>query len=97
MSTFTLDIRGQLNNMRLSDTKALWPLFEAVVNSIHSIEDSANAEKGKISIYAQREEYVQGPLNPKVVWEDLSHLKLQTTELVLTQIIIIHSILHIRH
>ena len=65
MSTFTLDIRGQLNNMRLSDTKALWPLFEAVVNSIHSIEDSANAEKGKISIYAQREEYVQGALEPK--------------------------------
>ena len=34
MSAFTLDIKGQLNNMRLSDAKALWPLFEAVVNSI---------------------------------------------------------------
>lgn len=27
MSAFTLDIKGQLNNMRLSESKSLWPLL----------------------------------------------------------------------
>lgn len=44
MSSFTLDIKGQLNSMRLSESKALWPLYEAVVNSIQAIEDSDNKE-----------------------------------------------------
>ncbi len=56
MSAFTLDIKGQLNNMRLSTSKVLWPLFEAIVNSIHSIEDSANNKEGAITITAIRED-----------------------------------------
>lgn len=56
MSGFTLDIKGQLNNMRLGESKALWPLFEAVVNSIHSIEDSPQKNCGEITIFAQRDE-----------------------------------------
>lgn len=63
MGTFTLDIRGQLNSMKLSETRALWPLFEAVVNSIQSIEDSANKGHGKITIFACREEQVQTDLS----------------------------------
>ena len=55
MSAFVLDIRGQLNNIRLAESKALWPLFEAVVNSIQAIEDSPNRNNGKIYISAQRE------------------------------------------
>ena len=55
MAAFTLDIKGQLNNMRLSESKALWPLFEAVVNAIQAIEDSPNSKNGKITIFAQRE------------------------------------------
>lgn len=55
MAAFTLDIKGQLNNMRLSESKALWPLFEAVVNAIQAIEDSSNRKNGKITIFAQRE------------------------------------------
>ena len=51
MSAFMLNIRGQLNSMHLADTKALWPLFEAVVNSIQSIEDSPNRNCGKITIF----------------------------------------------
>lgn len=34
-------LRGRLRNTRLPDTKALLPLFEAIVNSIHAIEDAA--------------------------------------------------------
>lgn len=55
MSSFVLDIRGQLNNIRLAESKALWPLFEAVVNSIQAIEDSPNKNNGRIHISAQRE------------------------------------------
>lgn len=55
MSQFNFDIQGQLNSMQLASSKALWPLFEAVVNSIQSIEDSPNHGKGKISIFAHRE------------------------------------------
>ena len=59
MSAFTLDITGQLNNMRLSESKSLWPLFEAIVNAIQAIEDSDNANKGQISIFAKREDLPQ--------------------------------------
>lgn len=48
--------------MRLSESKALWPLYEAVVNSIQAIEDSENKEKGKITIQIIREESGQNSL-----------------------------------
>lgn len=63
MSAFTLDIHGQLNNIRLAESKALWPLFEAVVNSIQAIEDSPNRENGKIYISAIRELIYQESLD----------------------------------
>ena len=62
MGAFTLDIRGQLNNIRLAESKALWPLFEAVVNSIQAIEDSPNRDNGEIHISAIRETSYQGHL-----------------------------------
>lgn len=64
-----LDIKGQLNSMRLAESKALWPLFEAVVNSIQSIEDSPNKECGRITIYAQREPNIQEKFETKEVLE----------------------------
>ena len=63
MSAFTLDIRGQLNNMRLAESKALWPLFEAVVNSIQAIEDSPNSNQGKVYISAVRDSVYQGTVD----------------------------------
>lgn len=36
---FTMNLKGQVNQMRLPKTKALWPLFETIVNSIQSLED----------------------------------------------------------
>lgn len=59
MGSFVLDIKGQLNNIRLNNNKVLWPLFEAVVNSIHAIDDSPNCDKGKIIISALREKTEQ--------------------------------------
>ena len=55
MSNFTFDIKGQLRSMNLADSRALWPLFEAVVNAIQAIEDSPNRETGKISIFVHRD------------------------------------------
>ena len=50
-----VDILGRINNVNLSYSKALLPLFEAVVNSIHAIED-ANIPDGKINIYVERDD-----------------------------------------
>jgi len=56
---FLFDIKGQLNTMHLAESKALWPLFEAVVNSIHSIEDSPQRDCGEINIHAYRKQSAQ--------------------------------------
>ncbi|MDO4981965.1 MAG: hypothetical protein Q4E35_00215 [Eubacteriales bacterium] len=61
------DLKGHLNSINLTVSKALWPLFEAVVNSIQSIEDSPNKSRGKITIQAEREPYVQNKLAQKEV------------------------------
>ena len=34
---FTMNLKGQVNQMRLPKSKALWPLFETIVNSIQSL------------------------------------------------------------
>ena len=36
----TVNIAGQVRQIRLSTAKALWPLFETVINSIQSLEDT---------------------------------------------------------
>lgn len=48
-----IDLVGRLRNIQLPLTKVLLPLFEAVVNSIHSIED-AKVRDGKIDIIIER-------------------------------------------
>lgn len=54
-----LDLAGQLNSINLAESKALWPLFEAIVNSIQAIEDSPNKDCGRITIMAEREPSMQ--------------------------------------
>lgn len=54
-----LDLTGQLNSINLAESKALWPLFEAIVNSIQAIEDSPNKDCGRITIMAEREPSMQ--------------------------------------
>lgn len=51
---FTIDLRGRINNTFLPEYKSLWPLFEAVVNSIQSLEDTNTADK-VIEVFAERE------------------------------------------
>lgn len=49
--------------MKLPEYKALWPLFETIVNSIQSIEESSNAQNGQIKILANRLEERQIDIN----------------------------------
>ena len=54
----TVNVAGQVGQIKLSPTKALWPLFETVINSIHSLEDSNVKEKKNI-IDALLQKHVQ--------------------------------------
>lgn len=49
----TVNVAGQVRQIKLPTTKALWPLFETVVNLIQSLEDS-NTDKKQITIEAVR-------------------------------------------
>lgn len=59
-----VNIAGQVRQIRLSSAKALWPLFETVINSIQSLEDS-NVPDKKIIIDALRSEHVQLKIDSK--------------------------------
>lgn len=61
-----IDIRGQLNSMSLPASKALWPLFETVVNAIQAIEESPNRKNGKIDIFVEREKQVQFNMDEEI-------------------------------
>jgi hypothetical protein len=58
MANFMVDIRGRVNNTPLPNSKYLWALFESVINSIQSIEESSTPDS-YIEIYAQRQNYEQ--------------------------------------
>lgn len=55
------NLRGRVRNTPLPKAHGLMPVFEAVVNSIHAIEDSENSSCGKIFLQIDRE--TQGSLN----------------------------------
>jgi len=54
----TVNVAGQVGQIRLGQQKALWPIFETVVNSIQSLEDT-DCEDKKIVIEALRDPYSQ--------------------------------------
>jgi hypothetical protein len=49
------DLVGRVKSTKLAQSNPLLPLFEAIVNSIHSIEDAKLKSKGKISIKIERD------------------------------------------
>lgn len=57
------NLKGRLNNTSLPQTSALLPLFEAVVNSIHGIEEAGlTSGQGRITVKIDREQ-VSEPLD----------------------------------
>ena len=58
--------------MRLPKSKALWPLFETIVNSIQSIEEVKKCTESRITIKAIRPEYAQMTTDGE---EELTHFE----------------------
>lgn len=54
MGVFGANVKGQVSSIQLHKNKALWPLFETIVNSIQSIEDSENSSSGNVKIIVER-------------------------------------------
>ncbi|MBT0718614.1 ATP-binding protein [Rosenbergiella epipactidis] len=48
------NLKGRLRNTSLPKSHGLMPIFEAVVNSIHSIEEKGNSDNGKIILRINR-------------------------------------------
>lgn len=42
------NLKGRLRNTSLPKSHGLMPVFEAVVNSIHSIEEKGNSDTGMV-------------------------------------------------
>lgn len=66
MAQFTIDLRGRINNTFLPEYKSLWPLFEAVVNSIQSLEDTVSNEDKVIEVLAERQETTKYDMDGKM-------------------------------
>ena len=49
------NLRGRLRNTSLPKSHGLMPVFEAVVNSLHSIEEKGNISNGNITLTIKRE------------------------------------------
>lgn len=58
----TVNVAGQVGQIRLAQNKALWPLFETVINSIQSLEDTKSKQK-TITIEALRDPNIQMHMN----------------------------------
>ena len=50
---FTMNLKGQVNQMNLPKSKALWPLFETIVNSIQSLEET-ECDRPTVTVLALR-------------------------------------------
>ncbi|MFC0119170.1 ATP-binding protein [Pseudoalteromonas xiamenensis] len=48
------NLKGRLRNTSLPKSHGLMPVFEAVVNSIHSIEENGNSDNGKVVLRINR-------------------------------------------
>lgn len=62
-SSLRVNFKGLLNEITLPEYKCLWPVFESVVNSIQSINDTVNCNNGKITVKAIRDQCVIGEVS----------------------------------
>lgn len=65
MSEFKIDIKGRVRNFSLPEKKALMPLFEAVVNSIHAINERKKNKQfdGYVKIIIERETTISSEID----------------------------------
>lgn len=50
-----VDVLGKINNMKLAKSNALLPLFEAIINSLQSIEELSDKSNSYIKILVKRD------------------------------------------
>lgn len=66
MKKFSINLLGRVNNFDLPQNQPLVPLYEAIVNSIHSIEERKKIDndfnKGKITIKVVRDDQIKSSL-----------------------------------
>jgi hypothetical protein len=55
-----VDLSGKIKSTHLPRSKALLPMFEAVVNSFQAIEDAAVVRLPRIEIIVERERLLDG-------------------------------------
>lgn len=55
VKNFRVDIKGRVKNFDFQEKDALMPMYEAIVNSIHSLEEISDVENNYIRIYIERE------------------------------------------
>ena len=67
--SMSFNLVGQVGQIRLSSSKVLWPLFETVINSIQSLEETDTIDK-KIVIEAYRSKIAQTKINDQGKTED---------------------------
>lgn len=60
------DLEGKINNLSHFKTEALFPVFEAIVNSIHAIEERNASERGEITVRIIREKTVQASFDENI-------------------------------
>jgi len=49
------NVIGRVKNLKLPKKNVLYPLFEAIINSVDSIEEADGSERGKIEIHINRD------------------------------------------
>lgn len=59
------DLEGKINNLSHFKSEALLPIFEAIVNSIHAIEDRKPPKRGEIIVRIIREKDIQSTFEQK--------------------------------
>lgn len=78
-SGMQVDIKGKINEKKLSYNNTLLPLFEAIVNSIHAIEDGSATKPGIIKISFKRSSQTMiefessdklSPFQDFVIWDN---------------------------
>lgn len=69
-----IDIAGKVREKKLAAKNALLPLFEAIVNSIHAIEEGSSTAQGIIEIEAERSAQIRASLSDEELKEEKSQI-----------------------
>ena len=73
---FTMNLQGQVKQLRLATSKACWPLFEAIVNALQSLEETPDCKNPQITVRAYRNDNSQQTLDGQLEQEKFNKFKI---------------------